>query len=191
MRLANALICLLLALASAASAEIKPEAEKPATGRPGVSSEDLAKMTQNPVANLISVPFQWNMGFGAGLHNSYQSTLNIPPVIPITLNKDWNLITRTIFPVESWPAPRSDTQRGGNRRHDFLDVFVPANSGEFIWGVGPAFCFQLRAAPNLEPANGDWADNRCSLQWQENRSRRFSQQHLVIRGAGALKRSTP
>jgi hypothetical protein len=154
MRLANALICLLLFLASAASAEIKPEAEKPAMGRPGVSTEVLAKMTQNPVANLISVPFQWNLGFGAGPHNSYQSTLNIQPVIPITLNKDWNLITRTIFPVESWPAPHSGAHVPGIGDTTFSMFLSPASSGKFVWGFGPAFfCFQLRAAPNLKPAN--------------------------------------
>src|SRR5438552_3065234 len=61
--------------------------------------EQLAKETQNPVANLISVPFQNNFNFGIGPNDATQWVLNVEPVIPITLNKDWNLITRTIIPI--------------------------------------------------------------------------------------------
>jgi hypothetical protein len=64
-------------------------------------TEKLAKETQNPVANLISVPFQNNFNFGIGPNDATQWVLNIQPVIPITLNKDWNLITRTIVPLST------------------------------------------------------------------------------------------
>ena len=63
------------------------------------SNEDLAKQTQNPVADLISVPFQNNTNFNVGPLNKTQNILNIQPVIPIHLNSAWNLITRTIVPV--------------------------------------------------------------------------------------------
>ncbi len=62
-------------------------------------SEDLVKQTQNPVANLISVPFQSNFNFGAGSKDEMVYVLNVQPVIPISLSKDWNLITRTIMPI--------------------------------------------------------------------------------------------
>ena len=55
-------------------------------------TEELAKETQNPVANLISVPFQNNFNFGIGPNDATQWVLNVQPVIPISLNKDWNLI---------------------------------------------------------------------------------------------------
>jgi hypothetical protein len=71
-------ICLIGALFSGNAAEPTSESE----------TERLAKETQNPVANLISVPFQNNFNFGIGPNDATQWVLNIQPVIPITLNKD-------------------------------------------------------------------------------------------------------
>ncbi len=101
-------------------------------------SEELAKAAQNPIANMISVPFQNNLNFNYGPQGSPQNILNIQPVIPVELSSDWNLITRTIMPVVSQPAfgPRQDSQFGlGDTQ--FSAFFSPAKSGKIIWGVGP------------------------------------------------------
>ena len=76
------------------------------------SEEELAKAAQNPIANMISLPFQNNTNFNLGPNNKTQNILNIQPVIPINLGPNWNLITRTIMPVISQPgfAPGQDTQ---------------------------------------------------------------------------------
>src|SRR5215472_18889604 len=66
---------------------------------------ELVKQTQNPVADLISVPFQNNYNFAAGpKHNHMIYLLNIQPVIPIHITEDWNLITRIIQPVINIPS---------------------------------------------------------------------------------------
>ncbi len=60
----------------------------------GENTEDLAKASQNPIANLISLPFQNNTNFGIGPDDETQNILNIQPVWPFTLNEKWNLITQ-------------------------------------------------------------------------------------------------
>jgi len=76
--------------------------------------EELAKATQNPVAGLISLPFQNNTNFNVGPQDKTQNILNIQTVWPVTLNEEWNLITRTIVPVISQPemAPGDDRECG-------------------------------------------------------------------------------
>ena len=69
------------------------------------SHEALAKAAQNPIANMVSVPFQNDFNFGIGPKDVTQWNLNIQPVIPISLSEDWNLITRTIIPIINQPSP--------------------------------------------------------------------------------------
>jgi hypothetical protein len=65
---------------------------------------ELAKKTRNPVADLISVPFQSNFNFNTGSKDATVYILNVQPVIPIHLTHDWNLITRTIMPIINQPS---------------------------------------------------------------------------------------
>jgi len=69
-----------------------------------VDTEDLARAAQNPVASMISLPFQNNTNFDVGPLEKTQNIMNIQPVWPFEMNEDWNLITRTIVPVLSQPA---------------------------------------------------------------------------------------
>ena len=54
------------------------------SARAELSAEELAKLAQNPVGNLVSVPFQNNTNFNVGPLNGTQNILNIQPVIPIS-----------------------------------------------------------------------------------------------------------
>jgi hypothetical protein len=63
------------------------------------STADLAKASQNPVASMISVPFENNATFNNGPDDVFVDVVNIKPVIPMSLSADWNLINRAIIPV--------------------------------------------------------------------------------------------
>jgi len=101
---------------------------------------ELQKETQNPVANLISVPLQNNTNFNYGPFNRTQDVLNIQPVIPVHLTKDWLLINRIIQPIIWQPYPNQNTG-GEYGLGDMNPTFFlsPAKPGKLIWGVGPAF----------------------------------------------------
>ena len=102
------------------------------------SDSDLAKATQNPVANLISLPFQNNTNFGVGPDDDTQNILNIQPVWPINVTEDWNVITQTILPVISQPgvAP-GEGRTNGIGDTTFTAFLSPSKPSGIIWGIGP------------------------------------------------------
>lgn len=107
---------------------------------------ELANKIQNPIANLISVPFQNNLDFGEDIRPT--NTLNIQPVYPFNIKDKINLITRTIIPVVSSPTGLEDRVVGiGNINVSMF--FTPAKASKFIWGVGPTFMF-----PTIEEGLG-------------------------------------
>jgi hypothetical protein len=99
---------------------------------------ELAKKLQNPVADLISVPFQNNFNFGYGPEDKMQYVLNIQPVIPQHVNEQWNWIHRAIVPLINQPAPVNEFGLGDVQYQGFLS---PAKADKLIWGVGPVFQF--------------------------------------------------
>jgi hypothetical protein len=106
-------------------------------------ANELSKQLANPVASLISVPFQSNFEFDAGADESgFAYTLNVQPVVPISLTDDWTLISRTILPIayrDYLPVPDSDTTGLGDVTQSFfLSPKQPGPSG-IIWGAGPVF----------------------------------------------------
>ena len=101
------------------------------------NAEELARAAQNPIAAMISVPFQNNMNFGYGPNDHIQNVLNIQPVVPFSLNEDWNLVTRTILPLISQPGmtPGQGTTFGLGATQ-FSAFLSPAQAGRLIWGAG-------------------------------------------------------
>ena len=88
---------------------------------------------------MISVPFQNNTNFNVGPFNRTQDILNIQPVVPMTLNADWNLISRTIAPLISQPSPLFDSSTNGIGDITQSLFLSPAHPGKLIWGVGPVY----------------------------------------------------
>lgn len=105
--------------------------------------DDLAQQLANPVSSLISVPFQSNWDFGIGPEDASRYTLNIQPVVPLSLDEDWNLIVRTIVPVidaESSAAGVPDASGLGDIVQSFFFSPVDPVNG-WIVGAGPAFLY--------------------------------------------------
>jgi hypothetical protein len=103
------------------------------------SEEELAKATQNPLASMISLPFQNNTNFGIGPGDDTQNILNIQPVWPFPVGENWNFITRTIVPVVSQPGVSpGESRTNGLGDITFTGWLAPKDSGKWIWGVGGA-----------------------------------------------------
>lgn len=118
-------------------------------------ADELSKQLQNPVASLISVPFQANFDFNGGPDDDgFAWTTNVQPVIPIALGPDWNLITRTILPViyKTNYLPQDLSGIGDTTQSFFLSP-TPSPGG-LIWGLGPAFLWPT--ASKVALGTGKW-----------------------------------
>jgi hypothetical protein len=136
-----------------AAAEQQPPQHSPAPAEAEVT-EGLAEQAQNPIANLISVPFQNNTTLGMGPDEDQTlNVLNIQPVVPFRLNEDLTLVTRTILPVVSQPAAVGGNNNGiGDLNPTFF--LVPKLPGRWTVGFGPTLV--LPTASRDELGSGQW-----------------------------------
>jgi hypothetical protein len=112
-----------------------------AQDKPAESDADLAKKLSNPIASLISLPFQNNLDVGIGEFNGSRNTLNFQPVLPISLSPKLNMITRLVLPI----ITQQDISASGANESGLSDatvsaLFSPAEAKNGLtWGVGPIF----------------------------------------------------
>jgi hypothetical protein len=115
---------------------------------------ELAKAAQNPVANMNSVPIQFNWTTGGGLGDETQSVVNVQPVLPLQIDEKWNLISRTIVPFVSVPAGGTERIKGIGDIQEQL-YLTPMKSKGLVWGLGPVFSFPT--STNAAISTGQYA----------------------------------
>src|SRR5262249_11866791 len=105
----------------------------------GRDTEELAKASHNPVASLISVPFRFDTHRDVGPFDQTQNVLSIKPVVPMSLNAQWNIISRSNIPLISQPNPLIDSSTNGVGDISESLFLSPVNSRikDFYWGFGP------------------------------------------------------
>ena len=139
---AGVAVALILSVGTVLAQSVTQDPPAGASGEANVNAEsstDLAKKLQNPIGDLYSFPFQSNTNFNYGPHKGTQGILNVQPVIPIHINEDWNIITRTILPLIWQPSLQpAHTVPFGTRPDHVLGLSLPRNpSNGWLWGFGP------------------------------------------------------
>jgi len=123
---------------------------KPTEKSIGEQATEMAKKTKNPIADLISLPFQNNTQFGVGEAERTANVLNIQPVIPTKLSKDWLLINRAILPVVYQPGmtPSQEAQWGLGDTV-YTGFLSPRWEGKITAGLGPVIQLPTHANDRL------------------------------------------
>jgi len=112
-------------------------ASAPAATEPEKGEHSLANDAQNPIANIVTVPFQNNTYFSAGPYHHALNDLLVEPVYPFRINDDWNIVTRTIIPITYQPRFSPDYGPEFGLGNIVPQAYlVPSHPGPIIWGAG-------------------------------------------------------
>jgi hypothetical protein len=115
----------------------------------------LAKASQNPVGDLVSLPLQFNFQTAGDLRDRTLFNLNIQPVIPFSVSSKVNVISRTIVPIDSIPGGDPTTSFSGVGDIQEQIYFTPKSTGAVVWAIGPVV--SLPTATAYPARTGSWA----------------------------------
>ena len=119
-------------------------------------TERLQKAVQNPLANIVNVPFQYSGSFPIGPFSRTHTILSLQPVLPFRMTERWNLITRVIMPLVSQPyLNRHEGTKNGLGDLNASFFLSPVKPGKLIWGAGPTL--SVPTATNSAIGSGKWA----------------------------------
>ena len=143
---------LLLSTALAVSAQAQ-QAPTPAQASTSVmTDQELAIAVHNPFEDFVKVPIQSATGFQLGPHHKVGESVNIEPIVPFSLNADWDLFARPSLTVSYAPTPHEQSGLEDLETSFFL---APAKASTWIWGLGPIFDFPTASSSEL--GTGRWS----------------------------------
>lgn len=121
------------------------------------SEAELARKTEHPLANLITVPLQSNWDFGIGSQGAMKYTVKLQPIVPFPLGTNWLLFTRTIVPFTYAEASETGGRDRSGLEDTSLSLFLSpryAGNAGWFWGAGPAFLLPTATDDGL--GDGQW-----------------------------------
>jgi hypothetical protein len=142
-----------LTIAPAGASRAQGEPDSARAVRHDAAAANLAKAAQNPVANMVSLPLQWNYTTAGGLDSSTVLVLNVQPVLPLPIGERWLIVSRTVVPFVSLPLP-TGRQTSGIGDIEEQVYFTSAKPGKITWALGPIFSFPT--ATNFALRSGQW-----------------------------------
>jgi len=143
---------MLLSAVLAVSAHAQ-QASTPAPLPAGMTTNQvLAISVHNPFEEFVKVPIQSTTGFELGPHHKVGNTENVEPLVPFSLNSNWDLIARPSLNVTYLPSPHEQSGLQDLQTSFFL---TPAKANTWIWGGGPIM--QFPTASSSELGSGRWS----------------------------------
>jgi len=142
-----------LIVADAGVSRAQSETDSAKAVRHSAAEANLAKAAQNPVANMVSLPLQWNYSTAGGLDSSTALVLNVQPVLPLPIGERWLIVSRTVVPFVSAPLPNG-RQTSGIADIQEQAYFTKSKPGKITWALGPIFSFPT--ATNFVTRTGQW-----------------------------------
>ncbi len=137
-------------LTASAQAQEAPPPTQPPTSV--MTDQELAISVHNPFEDFVKVPVQSTTGFEIGPHHKAGDALNIEPLLPFSLNADWDLIARPSLTVAYSPTPHEQSGLEDLETSFFL---TPAQNSTWLWGLGPIFDFPTASSSEL--GTGRWS----------------------------------
>jgi hypothetical protein len=116
------------------------------------TNQALAISAHNPFEDFVRVPIESTAGFAVGPHHKVGNSVNVQPLLPFSLNADWDLFARPSLNVTYAPSPREQSGLQDLQTAFFL---APAKASTWIWGVGPIFEFPTASSSEL--GSGRWS----------------------------------
>ena len=153
---ANSDVCIVLALILSAflvapvhAQQAPTPAQSPTTA---MTAQELAISVHNPFQDFVKIPIQSTTGFQLGRDHKAGDSVNIEPLVPFSLNSDWDLIARPSLTVAYAPTPHEQSGLADLETSFFL---TPAKNSTWVWGVGPIFDFPTASSSEL--GSGRWS----------------------------------